>query len=152
MEDKNKTEQPGEELQRLLDSIKHASPTEVTFMGKTYKIGWLRKGTMEKCSHIAINEKDEWKRSVKACVAILLNDKWKIAFTYWFKWRWLYYIKDIDISEVLFVLDESKKKIPSTAYSLATILTTEMTRLMMTMTKEERKSIQAGQAGEKPSP
>ena len=151
MADEKKLEQPQVELQELLDSILEDGPTELEFMGRKHKIGWLRKGTMRKCSHIVSREKDEWKRNVKVCVAILLNNVWKIRFMYWFWWRWLYYIKDVDVAEVLNVLDKSKKKIPSNAFSLATILATGMTDLMMSMTRKEAKATQAGQAGEQRS-
>nr|DAP93840.1 MAG TPA: hypothetical protein [Caudoviricetes sp.]DAU36197.1 MAG TPA: hypothetical protein [Caudoviricetes sp.] len=148
MADEKKIEQPQVDLQKLLDDVLSEEPTELVFMGKKRKIGWLHKGTMRKCSHIAIKEKDEWKRNVKICVAILLNNVWKIRFKYWFVWRWLYYVKDVDVAEVLNVLDKSKKKIPSNAFSLATILATGMTDLMMSMTRKEAKAIQAEQAGE----
>lgn len=151
MAEENKIEQPHADLQELLDDILSAEPTELEFMGKKRKIGWLHKGTMRKCSHIAIKEKDEWKRNVKICVAILLNNVWKIRFVYWLLWRWLYYVKDIDVVEVLNVLDKSKKKIPSNAFSLTTILATGMTDLMMTMTRKEAKAIQAERAGEQHS-
>lgn len=139
------------DLQELLDSVLHDEPTEFVFIGKKHKLGWLRKGTMSRCSHISTKEKNEWKRNVKICVCILLNNIWKIRFLYWIYWRWLYYIKDVDISDVLRVLDVSKKKIPSNAFSLATILATGMTDVMMTMTRSEAKAIQAEQAGEQPS-
>lgn len=152
MAEEKKLEQPQVELQELLDSILEDGPTELVFMGKKRNIGWLRKGTMRKCSHIVSKEKDEWKRNVKVCVAILLNNVWKIRFAYWFWWRWLYYVKDVDVAEVLNVLDKSKKKIPSNAFSLATILATGMTDLMMSMTRREAKATQAGQAGERHTP
>ena len=151
MAEEKKIEQPQADLQELLDDILSAEPTELVFMEKKRKIGWLHKGTMRKCSHIAIKEKDEWKRNVKICVAILLNNVWKIRFVYWLLWRWLYYVKDIDVVEVLNVLDKSKKKIPSNAFSLTTILVTGMTDLMMTMTRKEAKAIQAERAGEQHS-
>ena len=135
----------------MLDSILSDGPTEFEFRGKKRKLGWLRKGTMRKCAHITAKEKDEWKRNVKICVAILLNNIWKIRLLYWLYWRWLYYVKDIDVVEVLNVLDKSKKKIPSNAFSLATILATGMTDLMMTMTRREAKATQAEQAGEEHS-
>ena len=50
--------------------------------------------------------------------------------------------------EILRVVDVCKKKIPSAASSLLTILATGMTDVMMTMTKSEARAIQAGQAGE----
>ncbi len=151
MAEKKKIEQPQVDLQELLDNILHDEPTEFVFMGKKRKLGWLRKGTMSRCSHVQTTEKNGWKRNVKMCTLILFNNIWKIRLFYWIYWRWLYYIADVDVSEVLNVLDKSKKKIPSNAYSLATMLATGMTELMMTMTKNEAKAIQAEQVGEQPS-
>lgn len=151
MAEEKKIERPSVDIQKLLDSILHDEPTEFVFRGKKHKIGWLHKGTMSKCSHIVMKEDNEWKRNVKVCVCILLNNVWKIRFMYWFYWRWLYYIKDIGADEVLAVLDASKKKIPSSVFSLTTILATEMTEVMMTMTKSEVKASQAEQHGEHPS-
>lgn len=151
MAEEKKIEQPSVDIQKLLDSILHDEPTEFVFRGKKHKIGWLHKGTMSKCSHIVMKEDNEWKRNVKVCVCILLNNVWKIRFMYWFYWRWLYYIKDIGADEVLAVLDASKKKIPSSVFSLTTILATEMTEVMMTMTKSEVKASQAEQHGGQPS-
>ncbi len=151
MAEEKKIEQPQVDLQKLLDSVIHDEPAEFVFMGRKRKLGWLRKGTMSKCSHITMKEKDEWKRNVKVCACILLNNVWKIMFFYAIYWRWLYYIKDVGIVEVLNVLDVSKKKIPSNAYSLATILVTGMTEVMMTMTRSEARAIRAGQAGEQPT-
>ena len=151
MAEEKKIEQPSVDLQELLDSVLHDEPTEFVFIGKKHKLGGLGKGTRGRCSHIRAKEKNEWKRNVKSCVCILLNNIWKIRFLYWIYWRWLYYIKDVDITDVLRVLDVSKKKIPSNAFSLATILATGMTGVRMTMTRSEAKAIQAEQAGEQPS-
>ena len=85
---------------------------------------------------------------MKICVVLLLNNIWKIRFFYPLYWRWLYYVCDLDDVEILRVVDVCKKKIPSAASSLLTILATGMTDVMMTMTKSEAKAIQAGQAGE----
>lgn len=73
MAEEKKIEQPSVDLQELLDSVLHDEPTEFVFGGKKHKLGWLRKGTMSKCSHIRAKEKNEWKRNVKICVCILLN-------------------------------------------------------------------------------
>ena len=148
MEEKKNIEQPGVELQELLDKIMEAEPEAVVFMGKKRKIGWMKKGTMRKFSHVVTREKDEWKRNCKICAAVLLNGCWKLRLLYWAYWRWLYYWKDPDAVEVLRIVDAAKKKIPSAACSLITILATGMTDVMMTMTKEEARAIRAGQAGE----
>ena len=147
----DKIEQPDVQLQMVLDSVLAEEPTDVTFMGKRHSIGWLKKGAMRKFSHICMKEKDAGKRNVKICVVVLLNNFWKIKLFYWAWWRWLYYVRDLDDVEVLRVVDVAKKKIPSTASSLLTILATGMTDLMMTMTKKEASAIQAGQAGAQPT-
>ena len=151
MAEVNKVEQPELKLQELLDSIMSEEPTEFMFRGKRHSVGWLKKGAVRKFTHITMKEKDEAKRNVKICVILLLNNIWKIRFFYWAYWRWLYYICDLDDVEVLRVVDVCKKKIPSVASSLLTILATGMTDLMMTMTKSEAKAIQAGRAGEERS-
>ena len=151
MAEVNKVEQPELKLQELLDSIMSEEPTEFMFRGKRHSVGWLKKGAVRKFTHITMKEKDGSKRNVKICVILLLNNIWKIRFFYWAYWRWLYYICDLDDVEVLRVVDVCKKKIPSVASSLLTILATGMTDLMMTMTKSEAKAIQAGRAGEERS-
>ena len=120
-------------------------------MGKKCSIGWMKNGTMRKFSHVAVQEKNEWKRNVKLCAVVLLNGCFKLKLLYWAYWRWLYYVKDPDAVEVLRIVDAAKKKIPLEAFSLITILATVMTDLMMGMTKKEVKATRAGQAGEQPS-
>ena len=152
MAEVNKIEQPELKLQELLDSIMSEEPTEFMFRGKRHSVGWLKKGAVRKFTHITMKEKDESKRNVKICVILLLNNIWKIRFFYWAYWRWLYYICDLDDVEVLRVVDVCKKKIPSVASSLLTILATGMTDLMMTMTRKEASATQAGQVGVPPTP
>ena len=151
MAEEKKIEQPSVDLQEMLDSVIGDTPTEVVFRGKKHSVGWLRKGTMRRCTNIKMKEKNEWKRNVKICVCILLNNIWKIRAFYWIYWRWLYYIKDVDVVEVLKVLDVSKKKIPSNAFSRATILATGTTDAGGTTTVFEAKAIQAEPAGEQHS-
>ena len=148
MAENMKIEQPEIKLQELLDSIMSEEPTEFMFRGKRHKVGWLKKGAVRKFTHITLKEKDEAKRNVKICVVLLLNNIWKIRFFYPLYWRWLYYVCDLDDVEILRVVDVCKKKIPSLASSLLTILATGMTDAMMTMTKSEAEAIQAGRAGE----
>lgn len=150
MAEKN-IEQPGIELQNVLDDILSETPTEYIFRGKKRKLGWLHKGTTRKFTHIELKEKNEWKKRVKQCAVVQLNNVWKIRFFYWFLWRYYYYIIDLDVWEVLGVLNVAKKKIQSAAFQLTTILATAMTDAMMTMTKAEAERTRAGQAGEERS-
>lgn len=143
-----KIEQPSVELQEVLDDILNETPTEYTFRGKKRMLGWLHKGTTRKFTHIELKEKNEWKKRIKQCAVVQLNNVWKIRFFYWLLWRYYYYIIDLDVWEVLGVLNVAKKKIQSAAFQLTTILATAMTDAMMTMTKAEAEHIQAEQAGE----
>lgn len=135
----------------LLDSVLAEEKTDVTFRGKRHSVGWLKKGAMRAFSHVCMKEKNADKRNVKICVILLLNNYWKIKFLYWAWWRWLYYVCDLDDVEILRVVDVAKKKIPSSASSLLTILATGMTDVMMTMTRTEAEAFQAAQAGALPT-
>ncbi len=137
MNENKKIEQPSIDLQQVLDSVLEDIPTDVEFMGRRHTVNWLKNGTVRWFSHVAVTEKNETKRAVKLCAIVLLNNIWKLRFLYWIVWRWLYYVKDVDAVELLRVLDVAKKKIPSAAYSLLTILATGMTDVMMMKTKNE---------------
>ena len=126
-------------------------PSEITFMGKKRKLGWISYYTQERFSKVMVKEKDPIKRNVKACALLLLNSFWKIKPLYWVYWRWLYYVKEVEQVEVLRVLDEAKKKIQSEPFSLATILATAMMNTMMTMRKEEAERTQVAHRGEPPT-
>lgn len=151
MENTSAIEQPSLDLQALLKDIVTAEPSEFVFRGKKYKIGWLYNETVSRFTKVCLREKNPLKRNVKLCVLLLLNARWKIKFQYWWRWRYLYYFCDLNDVEVLKVLDACKKKIPSTASSLATILSTGMMDTMITMTRTERGAIQAEPRGERPS-
>lgn len=151
MEEMEKIEQPSLDIQKILDDVMAAESTDVVFLGKKRKIGWLSNGTVRRFTHVVMKEKNEAKRNCKLCALVLLNNIWKIRLRYALLWRWLYYVKDVNAVEILRVVDVAKKKIPSTACSLLTILATGMTDVMMAMTKEEVKAIQAEQAGAQPT-
>ncbi len=145
------TKQPGLEYQRALDSIMEATPSEVSFRGRSRKIDWLHRYTERKFTHIVLTETDERKRNVKLCACVLTNGvfAWFKPIVYALRWRWYWYVTDLDDVEVLQVLDASKKKIQYNASLLITILATEMKDVMMMMRKKEAESIQAAQSGER---
>lgn len=140
-------EQPGEALQQLLNAIYDAKPEEVMFLGSKRKVGWITNGTQRKFSDITLTEKNVHKANCKVAAVILLNNIWKIRLFYWLLWRWYYYVKDINVTEVLRLVDAAKKKVPHDAYLLVTMYSTEMTDVMMTMTKKEVSRSRAVQAG-----
>ena len=140
-------EQPGIDSRKKLNEILEAKKETVKVGRRTFRIGWLKHGTMRKFTDVMLDgEDDGYKRNVKLAAAVLLNNRWKLAL-HWAYWRWLYYVRDIGQEEVLAVLAAAKKKLPQEPYLLATILATGMTDLMMTMRRSEASSTQAGQAG-----
>ena len=141
--------QPELEYQRVLDSIMEATPDEVQFRGRTRRIGWLHRSTERKFTHIVLTETNERKRNVKLCACVLTNGVfvWFKPLVYAIRWRWYWYVADLNDVEVLRVLDASKKKIQFNASSLITILATEMKDVMMMMTRSEAESIRAAQSG-----
>lgn len=149
---KEKTiEQPGFDLQEAITDVMTQEPSEITFMGKRRKLGWISYYTEGRFSKVMVKEKDPYKRNVKACALLLLNSFWVIKPLYWLYWRWLYYVKECSQAEVLRVLDEAKKKIQSEPFSLATILATAMMNTMMTMRKQEAERSQAVRHGAPPT-
>lgn len=141
-------------MQRTLDEILSESPSYVTIRGKKKKIGWLRKDTIRRFTHIALSEEDDDKRNAKLCAAILTNGvfAWFKPLVYKFRWLWYYYIKNLDDVEILSVVSAGKKKLPTKASLLITILATGMADTGMMMRKtEQAQATQAGQPGEDPT-
>jgi len=153
---KEKIEQPGLELQRIVSDLMEQEPEVVAVCGRRHRITWLKNSTVRKFSHIMVKEEDPWKRNVKVAACVLLNKRWGLwnhivrKCWYWIYWRWLYYVRDIDQVEVMGVLDASKKKIQSEPLAVATILATAMMDTMMMMARHEVG--QAGQGGAPPTP
>ncbi len=144
------TAQPSIDIERVLDDILEQEPSEYTFRGKKRKMGWLGNMTIRKLTHIALKEKDEHKRNMKVCAILRVNGlfAWFRRLAYAFKWRYYYYVIDLTDVEALSVVNAAKKKLPTDASTLITILSTAMKDTAMAMNKEEVSAIQAGQAGE----
>ena len=136
-------EQPKIDIQKTYDDLLSREPEEVIFDGKKLSIGWLHNGTVRKFSHVMLKEDDPWKHNTKACACILLNHRhglltWFLMWAwYWIYWRWLFYVKNIDQTEIMVVLNAAKKKIQSEPLMLATILATEMMDTLMTIARHE---------------
>lgn len=147
--------QPDEVWKSLLGDVMNAEPSEFVFRGKKRRLGWLHKRTYQKFERVMVSEEDSWKRNVKLASLILMNVRsgfWSMLRTnLWHPlyWRWLYYVCDVDMSDVLSVLDASKKKIPSAPLLLSTTLATALMDEMvgMTLTKKEAKATRAAHSG-----
>ena len=152
--DQKEIKQPTPDMQKVLDDILSETPETIVVRGKKKKIGWLRNDTIRNISHIVLKETNEGKRNAKLCAAILTNNvfAWIKPIMFSFRWRWYYYVKNLDNVEILGVVAAGKKKLPTTASWLITTLATGMVDTTMMMRKTERaQAIQAEQAGEEPT-
>lgn len=116
--------QPEIDIQRELDMLQGDKPTKVTIPRTKHQvgIGWLRKNTGRKVTSLLLNSRkdDKFEDTVfaKAAAYIVLNGYFKIAFFHWFLWRWYYYIKQYDDSQLLPIIECGKKKAPQIPYFL----------------------------------
>lgn len=154
--DKDVKEQPAADYQKLLLSLMEEEPTEAEFCGRKVRIGWLHRHTQLKFSHIMLKEQDQGRRNVKLCACVLVNGvfAWFKPLAYSVLWRWFWYVKDLDDTEVLKVLYVAKKKIQYYQSEFITIFSTGMRDAMtgMTTTRKEAEATRAAQAGERRSP
>ena len=151
MAKKTNIEQPEQIWKEKLAELLNAEPSEFQFRGKTRKMYWIHNRTYLKFEHVMVTEEDGWKRNIKLASLLLMNVRsgfWSMVrtkFLYPLHWRWLYYVQDVDMQDVLSVLESSKKKIPSESYLLCTMLATAVMDELVGMTRKA-KEVKAGQA------
>lgn len=157
--------QPSLQDQRTYVSARDNDATVVQIPGtrKKYKIYWLKYGQITKLSRILVGKKktddkddvtaaqeanadvlseivEGSKVACKAAAIFILHGHWRVKFRYWFLWRWFYYIRQYDVSQLLPILNEGKKKVPWFQFFTAIMSLTEVkgTLMNMTMTEAER--------------
>lgn len=148
--------QADHESQKLQQSIINREKTAIRLSnGKTVKVGWIYPPTSDKIDDIIIEhnevanaiENDKIKLSVankktrqhfaKVVAAILLNDKAKIFFFWWIKWRIIYYRWNITGEDYLNIIAEAKKKATEQEYLVAMACSMTMADIWTMMTKKE---------------
>lgn len=144
---------PERKFEKLLDELMEATPEEYTFRGKTHKMGWLRNKTVRMMTHAMLHEENDHKRNMKLCAILRVNNvfAWFRHLVYAVKWRWYMYVLDLSDIEALRVINAAKKKVPSEASLVITILATAMMDTSMATTRKEAEAIQAARGGERPS-
>lgn len=144
---------PERKFEKLLDELMEATPEEYTFRGKTHKMGWLRNKTVRMMTHAMLHEENDHKRNMKLCAILRVNNvfAWFRHLVYAVKWRWYKYVLDLSDIEALRVINAAKKKVPSEASLVITILATAMMDTSMATTRKEAEAIQAARGGERPS-
>jgi len=137
--------QPNKEAQNELNSIIENLPDFAKIRKRIYKIKWLHPITIRKINQIILKEGNDDRASHQTAACIILNNIFKLKFIYPILWRWYYYVKQYTEADFTEVIATGKKKIPLQSYYVNTILMTDMTDTMMTMTKKEVYSIRHGQ-------
>jgi hypothetical protein len=120
---------------------------------KYLKIGYIKGYTQEKLSSLSIFFKENVNnddnrtmklktRMVAKAVSYGVLNGMKIIFFHWAYWRWLYYIKGYNFSQLEPITKVIKKKVRQKDYSksILRLLTIDVTTL--SMTKEEIEAIQ----------
>ena len=80
------------------------------------------------------------------CAALMrLNGYWGIKLLYWWLWRWYYYVKQYNESELGEFIAECKKKVPVMDYLMCTTLLTAMMDTKKQMNRAEVNRIQVEQ-------
>ena len=86
------------------------------------------------------------KIAAKAAALYLLPGYWKRKFTYWYLWRWFYYIKQYDNIQLIKILEVGKKKVPLKQFYGTITSLTEAKDTLMRMRTEEVEAILQGQS------
>lgn len=132
-----KIEQPTDEQQAELISVRENKADVVMLRGKKIYLKWIRPCVRMWMSDIILNEKDETKVGAKCAAVAILNGFWAYNLFYWIVWRWLYYIKQYNDEDYIPLMELCKKKLGAENYYLLTILMTGMKDTMMAMTRKE---------------
>ena len=123
--------------------------------GKKVKIGWIYAPTSDKIDDVILEHdkiakalengsidlpkanKKTRQHFAKLTAAILLNDKLKIFFFWWLKWRIIYYRWHITGDDYMNILAEAKKKAGEHQYLVAMAFSMTMADTWTMMTKKE---------------
>lgn len=159
--------QPDLEQQKEYVSLRDNSATVVHIRNKKYRLRWAKNGQIGKLSKLLMegktkeeNPTDEevlrdiemsTKLSCKAAAIYILDGYWRLKIKYWFLWRWFYYIRQYDDSDLQEVLEVGKKKVPLQPFCVTTMLLTEAKDTLMMMRTREAERILRELSMEQPS-
>lgn len=132
-------EQPDKNAEGMLNSIMDNLPDVVKIprTRKSYKVKWLKGITNRKITRVLREYGNDDKISAKVAAAIVLNDYWKLLFFWWLTWRWFYYVKQYDESQLMPLIVEGKKKVQQEQFYGNIMLAIGMRDTIMAMKKEE---------------
>ena len=118
---------------------------------KKYLVRTLTPNQMEDLAKLLIPSKEnvadavieDTKIAAKAAAIYLRPGYWKRKLSYWFLWRWFYYIKQYDNIQLQKILEVGKKKVPlNQFYGTIMSLTEAKDSLMRMRAKEVEATLQ----------
>ena len=133
-------EEATREDEKQLVSVMHNQKEEVVVRGRKYHIGWMHPAVGDWISALMAKDGNDNKILAQAAALIVLNGFWKCHLFYWIKWRWFYYIRQYNASEMAPIIQTAQKKTvqeAAVAYLNDMMLLTALTTTKKQMTKEE---------------
>src|SRR5574344_11815 len=106
-----KIQQPDIEAQKELQSVELDLPDYATVRNKKFKIRWMLNFTRSMITKTILQEGNDDKQSCMCAALMVLNGFWSIKLLYWLKWRWFYYVKqynETELTELLHFADVKK--------------------------------------------
>jgi len=128
------------EDEKLQMSVRQNLADEVEVRGKKFRVKWMHPATTEWITSLMLKDGNDRKVISQASALIVLNGFWKSHLFYWLVWRWFYYIRQYNASELEPVIQTAQKKTQqeaAMAYLNDTMLLTALKDTAKQMTKAE---------------
>ena len=128
------------EDEQLQMSVRPNWADEVEVRGRKFKVRWMHPFTTEWITCLMLKDGNDGKVICQAAALIILGSYWRSRFLYWLVWRWFYYIRQYNASELEPVIQMAQKKTQhqgAAAYLNATIYLTALKDTKKQMTKAE---------------
>ena len=140
--------------QELMD-INDDAVISVPIGGKNIEIGYIKPYTCERITALLVKSDIKTSREIKTefeglelmkenskrlhqfAAYGILNNFFKIKLWHWIKWRWMYYIDEINYNDLMLLTSIIKKKVPLAQYMTAMGLAGTIRETVMTMTKTQ---------------
>lgn len=115
---------------------------------KKYLIRPLKNTQLEDMAKLLIQSKEnvadavieDTKIAAKAAAIYLTPGYWKRKLTYWFLWRWFYYIKQYDLDQLQPILAAGHNSIPYLTFlqAMSVLVNQKTTQMRMTRAEAEK--------------
>ena len=98
------------EDERLQMSVRHNLADPVKVRNKTYNVRWMHPYTEDRITQLMLEDGNDSKVLCQCAALIVLGGFWKSKFLYWYLWRWFYYIRQYNASELSELFETAQKK------------------------------------------